>query len=127
MSGGISKEVEEETQEGTPKRAGFAEASAAGAIESRRASLEIAQKDLPSDLKYPVVFTCERDLLDELELLDASDLQVVLNDEGYAVLREMPGEQHRSSAHDGALILNIRSYVHACDESRILAIESRLR
>ena len=42
-------------------------ASAAGAIEdSRRATLEIAQQDLPGDLKCPVVFTCERDLLDDV-------------------------------------------------------------
>jgi hypothetical protein len=29
--------------------------------------------------------------------LDVSDLQVVLNEEGHAVFREMPGEQHRGS------------------------------
>ena len=85
-----SCKVEEEKKESTPKRGG------AGAVESQTA-LQKAQEGLPRDLKYPVYFNNERDLIKELEIVGISDLQVFLNDEGYAVFREMPGEQHRGS------------------------------
>ena len=72
---GADCKVEEEKKEGTPKRPGF-EASAGGSFETRRAALAGAQEGLPSELKYPAAFTREQDLLDQLERLGASDLQV---------------------------------------------------
>lgn len=54
--------------------------------------LEQAQEGLPNEIKKKG-YSCERELRTDLERLGADDLQIVLNGEGFAVWREMPGER----------------------------------
>lgn len=61
--------------------------------------LEQAQEGLPNEIKKKG-YSCERELRTDLERLGADDLQIVLNGEGFAVWREMPGEAHRSAVRE---------------------------
>jgi hypothetical protein len=67
-------------------------------------TLEILQENLPEGLSKEKNYNHESELLGNLEKLDLTDLQIVLNEEGYAIWREMP-----SYIHNGAVdtILNL--------------------
>ena len=60
-------------------------------------SLQEAQKGLPKEIRYPRTFNHASDLLEALVELGLDDLQVVLDKNGHAVWRTMPGDVHRAA------------------------------
>jgi hypothetical protein len=53
-----------------------------------RNTLEILQENLPEGLSKKKKYNHESDLLEDLKKLDLTDLQIILDDEGYAIWRE---------------------------------------
>jgi hypothetical protein len=74
--------LKEEKNEGPPRRVA-------------PTKLEVLQESLPSELKGNV-YEDEDDLWEAQDKIGLSDLQIVLNSEGYAVWREMPDTKHNS-------------------------------
>ena len=68
--------LEEETKESSP-----------------RSALDAVHEHLPEQIKGKK-YSNERQLIDDLEMLGLRDLQITLDKEGFAVWREIPGEQH---------------------------------
>ena len=91
--------LEEEKKESSPMRAARTELEIwqEGLLleknESSPSPLNALHEGLPKELKG-IVFKDEGELWKEQEKIGLSDLDIVLNSEGYAVWREMPGEIH---------------------------------
>jgi hypothetical protein len=58
--------------------------------------LEGLQESLPKEIQGNM-YEDEGDLWEDLEKLNLTDLHIVLNNEGYAVWREMPGPIHNAA------------------------------
>jgi hypothetical protein len=69
---------EEEKKESSPSR-----------VVAQTTALEVLQDSLPSELKGKM-YNDEGELWEAQQKIGLSDLQIVLNNEGYAVWREMP-------------------------------------
>jgi hypothetical protein len=79
------------------KKMGWEEEKKEGS--SRRVTkLEVLQESLPEEIQGKV-YKDEGYLWEELEKLNLTDLHIVLNDEGYAVWREMPGTVHNTGVN----------------------------
>jgi hypothetical protein len=72
---------EEEKMEGSPRRVA-------------RNTLEILREKLPEGLSREKQYNHESELLEDIQKQGITDLQIVLNNEGYAIWREMPGVIH---------------------------------
>jgi hypothetical protein len=91
-------------------------------------SLEEMQRGLPGEIKKKK-YKCERDLLNDLEELCRDDLQIIRNKDGYAVWREMPGEEHRVAVKEIERLFNKWKLEHSLQaetekESNIFVAES---
>lgn len=78
---------EEEKKESSPKK------TRSGGV--TQTSLEKAQGGLPEEINKKKKYGCERELRIDLEYFGVSDLHIILNKQGFACWREMPGEAHR--------------------------------
>jgi hypothetical protein len=59
-----------------------------------RTPREILQENMPEGLNKDMKYEDDGELWEAQEKLDLSDLQIVRNEQGYAVWREMPGPIH---------------------------------
>eukprot|EP00980_Cylindrotheca_fusiformis_P000991 scaffold269_cov125-Cylindrotheca_fusiformis.AAC.7 len=59
------------------------------------ASLEEKQKGLPEQIKQKK-YDCERDLLNDRDEFGLGDCHIIRDKDGYAVWREMPGDEHNT-------------------------------
>lgn len=92
--GYLKGEGEEEKKESTPQRpdSGGSEVQTNNTCDL----LESKQADLPEFLQGRK-YTDESAFLDDLEKNGVSDLRVVLNEDGYAVWKEMPSDAHNNA------------------------------
>lgn len=81
---------EEEEKEGSPTKPDSVEIQ----------TIMQGQAEFPWALKYPRTFKYASDLLEKLEELGLDDLQIVLNEKGYAIWRTMPGDKHRAAVRE---------------------------
>jgi hypothetical protein len=65
-----------------------------------RTPREILQENLPEGLTKDKKYEDDGELWEELEKLNLSDLQIVRNEQGYAVWREMPGPIHNAAVEE---------------------------
>jgi hypothetical protein len=65
-----------------------------------RTPREILQENLPEGLSKDKKYEDDGELWEELEKLNLSDLQIVRNEQGYAVWREMPGPIHNAAVEE---------------------------
>jgi hypothetical protein len=79
---------EDEKKEGSPSR------------DVARTPREILQENLPEGLSKDKKYEDDGELWEELEKLNLSDLQIVRNEQGYAVWREMPGPIHNAAVEE---------------------------
>ncbi|KAL3912079.1 MAG: hypothetical protein SGARI_001333 [Bacillariaceae sp.] len=86
------------------------------------------QRGLPEEIKKKK-YERELDLLNDLEELCRDDLQIIRNKEGYAVWREMPGEERRVAVKKIEQLFNRWKLEHGVEaetekESNIFVAES---
>jgi hypothetical protein len=62
-------------------------------------TLEILEEGLPGEIQGKV-YEDDGELWEKLDKLNLSDLQIVRNDQGYAVWREMPGPFHNAAVEE---------------------------
>jgi hypothetical protein len=86
--------LEEEKKDGSPRRV-------------TPTNLEVLQESLPEEIQGKV-YEDEGDLWEDLEKLDLTDLHIVLDNEGYAVWREMPGPIHNAGV--SAILNELRKW-----------------
>ena len=68
-------------------------------------SLETANtSDLPKEINKK--YASEGELLTDLEEFGLADLQIILNKQGFPILREMPGEPHRVAVREIACLFD---------------------
>lgn len=121
----VEKSWEEEKKESSPAgRITRAERKE----ESQEQTLEEMQRGLPEEIKKKK-YERELDLLNDLEELCRDDLQIIRNKEGYAVWREMPGEEHRVAVKKIEQLFNRWKLEHGVEvetekESNIFVAES---
>ena len=84
---------EEEKKEGTPQQQGNRRSASSSATKGQPNPFASAQVDLPA-VFVGKKYVDESSFLKDLE--PHSDLRIVLNDQGYAVWQEMPGDGHNT-------------------------------
>ena len=87
--------VEEEKKESIPRKMGVNDAALS--MTNAAMQLQKAQEGLPKQTKKKTYSTSEHKLRVDLEKLGVEDLQIVLDNKGFAVWREMPCKVHRSA------------------------------
>jgi hypothetical protein len=78
--------------------------------------LLLEQENLPTELDSSKVYENECELWEDLETYDLTDLQIVRNDERYAVWREMPGPIHNAAV----IVIQVEFYFWKREQAAVL-------